>query len=328
MPKSKKELGSQIAGNIRLLAALIARKPAKYTPDWARTPEESFFLYTKTSTVDLVHSFNEGFIAEGWPFPAYVNLEQEIRASFKMFGNRWILLLRVISGKSGLFLQFFNAALNNPENAKSQTDRVMARYFRYHSGAILQKWKSLPLLSGKNLLVDEISATYKKRLWASCISTTLPLLDFVMRNYLNTENLNAGIQLLRDAFFTVANLRAKDLKPGYAIWTAKDDPERGNTFAKSLEEDLRLPGIYLASFFEFANRYYAWYSSTKGTPPTELNRHAVIHCASDYWTEVNAAKLLTFLDLTLRLEPYLRIIIHGESAADEILTTFKKQPSN
>jgi hypothetical protein len=151
-------------------------------------------------------------------------------------------------------------------------------------------------------------------MWAACISTTVPLLDFAMRAYFQTEKLNVSLQVLRDAFFNEAKLKPKDLMPGIAIWAGHVDPERGNTFAKSLNEDLRLPGIYLSSFFEFADRYYGWYSSADGTPCTALNRHAIMHCSSEYWTEPNAVRILTFLDLTLRLELVLKVLIRGEES--------------
>ncbi|MGJ0486721.1 MAG: hypothetical protein ACR65R_19615 [Methylomicrobium sp.] len=318
---SKKELGARIEANLRLLSSMIARKPIKYTREWARTPEEAFSLYTRTSTVNLIHSLNEGLIENGWPFPASMDIESEIKMSIKDLSLGLVLrAFRVISAKSSLSVQLFYAALSDSKNTRPQFDRVMMRYFARHSNEIFKRWKSHPLLVSKSGLIDEISGTYEHDLWAACISTTLPLLDLVTRNYLGTDNLNAGMQVLRDAFFKIAGLRSKDLKPGYAIWDAVKDPEQGNTFALSLEEDLRLPGVYLASFFEFVDTFYTWCSSDTETPPTELNRHAVMHghVAADYSTEVHATKLLMFFDLTLRVEPFLRIIVHGESAADKI----------
>jgi hypothetical protein len=39
-----------------------------------------------------------------------------------------------------------------------------------------------------------------------------------------------------------------------------------------------------------------------------------MHCATEYWTPGNAVKLLTFFDLTLRLEKVMKIVIHGQEA--------------
>lgn len=312
--KSKKEIGAQIADNIRFLASKIARKPTEYAHDWARIPEESLFLYTNTRTVNLILSFSEVLTMQGWPFPSFMSIEQVIFAhkKNKMAWIRQLFLLKDI---------FISSVWAN-KKLKVLSDRLMIKYFRQNSDTTFSRWKSCPFLSEKSHLIDEIAITYKKQLWTSCISTTFPLLDFVMRHYLGTKNLNAGIQCLSDAFFRIANLKANDLKPGYAIWNAQNDSENGNTIATSLQEDLRLPGIYLASFFEFAKSFYAWYSSTTDSPPTTLNRHAVIHCAADYCTEVNTTKLLSFFDLTLHLEPFFRIIIHGESGDDQIMKNF------
>lgn len=83
-----------------------------------------------------------------------------------------------------------------------------------------------------------------------------------------------------------------------------------NLFVRASEDDLRLTGVLLSSFFHFARHYYAWYDNSV-TPPESLNRHAIIHGAFDDWSEENALRVLTFLDLTLRLEKPLRYLING-----------------
>ena len=105
--------------------------------------------------------------------------------------------------------------------------------------------------------------------------------------------------------------------PGHSLPEGNRDPDKGNAFANAIEEDLRLPGVYLASFVEFADRYYQWYKSAEIDSNTQLNRHAIIHCASEYWTQANAVRILIFLDLTIRLQRTLRILIHGKAALEQ-----------
>jgi hypothetical protein len=144
-----------------------------------------------------------------------------------------------------------------------------------------------------------------------------------MRDVLVSNSLNATIQLMTQALYTHAGLTADAFKPGYAVLPYIGVPH--NTFARSLEEDLRLPGIYLASFFEFANPYYAWYSLASKNPPEKLNRHAVMHCAGDYWSRANAIKLLCFLELTRRMRPFFRILIHGETVARDVIESLRSE---
>jgi len=140
----------------------------------------------------------------------------------------------------------------------------------------------------------------------------LPLLDFLIRAYFGTDQLNVSIQTLRNAF-EKASIFPKDLQPGYAVWKGQQNPDEGNNVARSLEDDLRLTGVFLSSFVEFANAYYGWYR-TDTNEPRVLNRHAILHCATDYWTRNYTSKLLTFLDLALRLQRPLEVIIHGAEA--------------
>jgi hypothetical protein len=227
------------------------------------------------------------------------------------------------SPRRGLGTQLIHVALGNLQNIPAAYDTLMNTYFRAEEKKLFSRWLAHPLLGRRDQIVKEVRECYRRELWAACISTTLPLLDLVMRDYLESDRLNATVQILRDALFSEAKLEPKDLKPGYAIWDGKSDPTAGNTFAATLEEDLRLPGVYLASFFEFANRYYGWYSSSSAEAPTFLNRHAVIHCAAEYWTESHAVKLLLFLDLTLRVRPFLRILIHGADVVDDVLNELR-----
>ena len=138
---------------------------------------------------------------------------------------------------------------------------------------------------------------------------------------------NDTIQVLRDAFINVAGLRPQDLMPGFAIWDGQRDPEKGNAFATSVEEDLRLPGVFLSSFFEFADRYYGRYKSTTAAPRSPLNRHAIMHGVPGFRSEANAARILTFVDLTLALEPVFRFCLTAFHPSRIAAPNFTLKPS-
>jgi len=107
-----------------------------------------------------------------------------------------------------------------------------------------------------------------------------------------------------------AGITSDDLKPGYIGQNAskeKGDPEHD----KVVENDLRLVGIGLGSFVDTASTFYEYYRKNPTDDSIdELNRHAVIHCAPvNFNSKLHAAKLLTFIDLTLELEPVFKILL-------------------
>ncbi|WP_340124411.1 hypothetical protein [Methylobacter svalbardensis] len=108
--------------------------------------------------------------------------------------------------------------------------------------------------------------------------------------------------------FIEAGITSRDMKPGHIAWDVAK--EQGRSADEASQTDLRLIGIGLGSFLDFAGIYYSYYRKDKVA--TELNRHAILHCASvspDLWTRDNAIKLLIFIDLTLRLEVPLCILL-------------------
>jgi len=66
------------------------------------------------------------------------------------------------------------------------------------------------------------------------------------------------------------------LKPDYIAWEIANEPQR--LTGDATQTDLRLMGIRLGSFLDFASIYYSWHRKNNGV--TKLNRHAVIHCVS------------------------------------------------
>jgi hypothetical protein len=303
---SPRELATKLPANIKFLASQITRKPSAFTSQWAATVEEAFSRYTRTSTVNFLLSVNDVLADFNWPFPGYVNLRRELaHGKEKAICSEGSMLAVVVEAVNQVL-----RGRGQEERARAFLDQAMADLFKRQAESVFQYWREHPLLIPKRPILGDLRRCYEEKLWAACLPTALPLLDLVMRAYFATDKLRVSVQTLWNAF-EKAKILPKDLKPGFAVWHGSRDPDSGNAFAVTLEDDLRLPGVFLSSFVEFASRYYSWYKVTSDSPPDKLNRHAVMHCASEYWSEVYTTKLLTFLDLTLRLEKPLRILIHG-----------------
>ncbi len=309
MLNTAKNLADALPDNIRFLSTLIARKPTSVTTKWAATPDEAFSLYTPTSTVNYFLSFSNVLAELNWPFPAYADLRAALQLQISNERRR------VLSERGRGPLRWVKRRLQRSRDEKlfalASTD-FMSGWFQSHSRGIFSYWNAAPVFSSKLPIIKDIEETYRHGFWAACIPTALPLLDFLIRAYFETDQFSVSIQTLRNAF-EMASILPKDLMPGYAVWEGQRNPEGGNAVARSVEDDLRLPGVLLSSFVEFANAYYGWYK-TDTNEPKVLNRHAILHCATDYWTREYTSKLLTFLDLALRLQRPLEVIIHGADA--------------
>ena len=307
MRDAAKNLARVLPSNIRFLSTLIARKPASFTPEWASTPDEAFSLYTNTRTVNLFLSFSDVLAEQNWPFPAYLDLKREQQL---LISNEQ---RRVVRERRRGPLNWIQRSRDAKIFALASTD-FMSALFRSHSRRIFEYWNASPLFSNKLPIIRDIEQTYRREYWAACLPTALPLLDFLIRTYFGTDQLDVSIQTLRTGF-EKARIPPKDLKPGYAVWEGQRNPDEGNLLARSLDDDLRLPGVLLSSFVKFADAYYAWYKTdASASVPKVLNRHAILHCATEYWTREYVSKLLTFLDLALRLRRPLEVLIHGAKA--------------
>ncbi|MBA3005317.1 MAG: hypothetical protein KJ900_00235 [Proteobacteria bacterium] len=99
-PDSIAELRSKLPINLHYLSTLIARKPQEFTQEWATNVDEAFSLYTRTSTVNLILSWNDLLAEEGWPFPSYLNLRQEVVIAGNWSSPRQYLRF-IFTGKRG-----------------------------------------------------------------------------------------------------------------------------------------------------------------------------------------------------------------------------------
>lgn len=186
-------------------------------------------------------------------------------------------------------------------------DRFICNLFYLCKKEIFLKWKSNPIFVKKHYIIDNIYFTYKSKYWYSCIISAMPLLDFLCRNYFNTNRLERDITQLI-SIFRKSGILARNVKPGHIAWEVAK--EAGENTKEATEKDLRLVGIYLGSFLDFADIYYDYYRKETPNLVKNINRHAIIHGSDlDIWNKENATRILIFLDLMLCLEPALRILL-------------------
>jgi len=298
--------------NLELLRQAITRKPERYESDsdFAIKFSDSFTKYTRNCKVNLILSFSELLLEHKWPFPAYIlEFSSDKWGKFRSY-LAFFTIMYFIKIKKFLILFDFPFKPRPPNQLPSQdklTDDFMILYFWLHETKIFIDWQRNHIFQDKVYLIDNIRSCYKKGLWYACIVASFPLLDLLCREYFNSDNLAKQITAILKAF-EKAGITSRDMKPGYIAWDIAK--EQGKSSDEASQTDLRLIGIGLGSFLDFAGIYYSFYKDDKRTE--ELNRHAILHCASvssDLWTRENATKLLIFIDLTLRLEDSLCILL-------------------
>lgn len=289
--------------NLIKLKSEIARKPLVYTSDHAMSVNDSFKKYTRTSTINLILSLSEFLYERNWPFPAYI---LEIKPSYiKIIISSSVFILWLIKQK---ILEFFINKKTTIQKEKIQyfIDRFMCNLFYLFKKEIFSKWRSNPIFVKKHYIIDNIYFNYKSKYWYSCIISAMPLLDFLCRNYLSTNRLERDITQVI-SMFRKSGILAKHVKPGHIAWKVAE--EEGENIKEATEKDLRLVGIYLGSFLDFADIYYSYYRKETPSLVNNINRHAIIHGSDlDIWNKENATRILIFLDL-LYLEPALRILL-------------------
>jgi len=287
----------KLKANLNKLRQEVARKPAAYTPDYAKSIDESFKKYTRTRTINLLSSANEVLWSTiKWPFPL-----------FGLSGKLSALKLTLSMLYSGIF---FISKTEDLFDEREKFKRIITKcslcFFKLNKNLIFNHIKNHPTLNTKKYFIDDIYKTYQNKLWYPCITSTTPLLDFIFRQYFQTSSLDKDIKSL------LSTLKKAQIDTNIDIKTASTAYEKaqeiGATPTQSEKNDLRLIGIALGSFLDFSNDYYDWFRKDQGSD--EYNRHAFLHGASNKeCTKEDATKLIEFLDLTLRLEPVFKILL-------------------
>ncbi len=316
MPKSPEELAKELLENLKALADQIERKPSDFDHRWAKSITEAFSLYTRTSTVNYFVALGDGLRRAGWPFPSYLDLEDELHNSTRdMAFVKWPSPFYQLLGRRSINVRLLNLeTLRLPElQRKKLIDQFLSRRFHRAAKGVFAFWRSSPLLKSKKQVISDLEKAYNAKMWGICIPAIFPIIDHLMRDYFQTDDLYTSVDKLVKAF-KIANLTPESVKPGYGVFTDIEEavilPAQVRV-ADTVEKDLRLPGVYLTSFVDFASRYYSWH--TKASNPEEVNRHAVLHGDMNYWSGIQTIKVFMFFDLLVKLEPVLRLIIRPAS---------------
>ncbi len=299
----------KLTANLEALRSRIVRKPATRTDQYAKTVEEAFSYYTRTRSINFILSLAEVWAEDGWPFPTYMPLD-ESSWKIQVASNLTILFPIPKMGRlKRIFLLARKSWRRNDSLVLSATDEGMLNLFTAYQGAIFSNWSEHVLFEGRRTIVSEIIDSFHRGSWACVISTAFPLVDHLVRSAFGTKRIDKDVNEILGVFRAAGLMTS--IKPGHKAWDKAREADESDIDGAT-DRDLRLPGIVLGSFLDFAEVYYGYYRAASGVT-TNLNRHAVIHCAAeDWWTEVNATKLLTFLDLTLTIHPILKILLKEE----------------
>jgi hypothetical protein len=317
MSKPAEKLATELINNLVALSDQIARKPPDFDNRWAKSISEAFSLYTKTSTVNYFVACGDSFRVVGWPFPAYLDLEEEIRRSNLAVGfTKWPFPFYQLFSLRSINVQLLNLqCCRYVSEAKKQQviDNFLSRHFHKAAKGVFAFWRAHPTLESKKQVISDLEKAYNAKMWGICIPAVLPIIDYLMRDYFQTDDLYTSVSTLVKAFW-IAKLTPESIKPGYGVDCDFEEgpisPPRVR-LTDNIERDLRLPGVYLTSFVDFAFRFYSWHITASN--PEEVNRHAVLHGDMTYWTEAQTTKVLMFFDLVVKLEPVLRIIVGSSS---------------
>ena len=303
----------QLALNLEILRSRIIRKPTNYESgqDFPGSLEDSLSRYVRTRHVNLILSFSDMLRIEySWPFPFFVLPLSK--------SKRW----RLISALPLMIWFYMGISIESllhrkqvpPEKARAKTtiDKFMVRLVRMSSRPLFQGWFSSPILAEHYQELRELQQVYRKGCWYPTITATFPILDYICRKLLRTKNMTKGVGHINKVF-SQANISFELLRPGYGTW---DYAKRVGADAQELtSNDLRLVGIALESFLQFASVYYGHHDQGQGV--SVLNRHAVLHGGrGKIWTKEDATRALLFLDLMVRLYPIFEVLLAPSPQAE------------
>lgn len=301
------------------LSQRIVRKPGSFTPEWAASPNESFSHYTRTSTINYLAACNELMMESDWPFPGYVDLRRyfEIfsrcaKSTFPPFG----ILLKSTIGllPRGDLWRWFGLCLTSRLRVGNNADTSMIFLFHIYIKQIEKFWLSKPIIQERKEIVREIFHAYNEGLWTPATSATFTLIDHVTRDICDAKDLRIMMNMLKNSFYKKAGLSPGQITPGFSANPQLENSPDADVLFRKVEEDLRLPGIYLASFFHFTDKFYGWHSGDDLVSDSPgVNRHSIMHGACEKVSSETATKVLLFLDLILRLEEILRFLVKGSA---------------
>lgn len=325
---------SKLEKNLEALRQSLPKKPAIYTPDFPFTIGEALTKYANQKSVNLfginVYNYNK----HGWPVPLYVD-HRKIKVGFlnNVFERKSLARVnrayrRMHPDKKFKKIMFWNArprpwqCLGIPIRRKihwqDSVDTGVMEMFSANIKLVKDRFLSHPYLALHKKQIIEVFAAYRHKHWASCINLIYPILDAVTRQVLNTDKLTKDMQSLcklfrqigidkkeTDVFMATTNA----VMVGEKIRAGELSNQEGQELQeKGYKNHLYLIGPALSSFLQFSHRYYGDYV-TSSSPGDPLNRHAILHGSyTQFANKANVVRLITYLYLTLELDPVLKIL--------------------
>lgn len=311
----------KLAINLQELKSRIPSKPTIYTTEHPKLIREALLYYCNKSSVNGVQSCTANLNEDNWPLPLWFKPEN-VRVGF---WNKFYYRKQYNSWKKGKRFKglkefdFFSVLVMNHLVVGLPFDKIIIEAFNANKNHAFQMILSNPMLKPKIVVVESVMKSFKENNWVACVSTVFPLIDFVARKLLGTNNLRIdvsricklfaqnGFSLEKSGDFMPHMTFVLSYKPGQPYFS-EGSVER---FKKMQETDFGLIGSPLSSFIRFANIYYSYYmEDSEGEEIQFLNRHAILHGSiNNFGTKANTVKLITFLYLMLELEDIFKILL-------------------
>lgn len=314
--------------NLMILNDLIPKKPAIYTPDFPKTIGESLYKYSNQRSLNALSQNTSNLNRLNWPLPLWVD-PNDIKIGFwntyhfKKWHNGWP------GAKNNKFKGFEGfdwlwAPVLGDIFSEGKIDWRLLQAFDTNLKYFEKRLLNHPLLLDKQSTIRELLIVFKEKKYNVCISSTFPLIDFIVRKLLKTTNLNISVtkicKLFKECGFDYDSIN--QLMPVIALeeFIKSKSPmtifevlatEECKEFSKKIEKfNFGIVGVALNSFLRFSNNYYSHYSEDQGAINI-INRHAILHgSVNQFDNKTNAAKLFTYLYLLLELEPVFTILFN------------------
>jgi len=249
----------------------------------------------------LIIAANALLLEHSWPLP------------FFLLGSSALQYLLIIALSSEVIIR----RLTRRKDAETphELNRTIERFFRlairFKLRDIQSYWLSHPLLKDKEDLVYEIFLAYRNSLWLTMSQCSLPIADRVVRDATGNPNLGYGF-----------GHALKELKKQGVETDSFESSEAISRFLNNSNlgpesnSDLRLIGPALRSFLELGESFFQDNYNEKTA--VSVNRHAFAHCGDHSpVNQEHAMKILTFVDLALRLHEPLRILLAKSKNLEE-----------
>ncbi len=290
----------------------IPTKPEIYTNEHPLTLKEALEKYSNQRTVVGVEICTSNYNTNNWPLPLWVNpLDIKIGIFNKLYHRRYSKSFRKSKHSKIKDFDFLWIPVMNKIFFKRELGESISEAFDVNIRYIKSQLKKNQLIASKQSIIDEIFQAYKKKLWVSTICTTFPILDYVARKVLKTNDLGINISKIckkfEDIGFSEENV--DHLMP-HAFLTQEPYWETGRMSGYNNIKGNRfgIIGPALSSFLRFSYHYYGYYMEDQ-EEVNIINRHAILHGSiNDFGKKENAIKLITYLYLMLELESIFEII--------------------